>query len=336
MVSTKQKTVPRAALRFRVPVQFAKAKEKAADAEEAGGETPITMLARSAEPISHWYWGKIAHDMQGMQLRKETLPLDYCHDPGQIVGYADKFTADDDGLTVAGKLVSVFAGDRVDEITRKAAKGIPYEASIDFYGPMRLEEVHEGFSAQCNGKQIDGPALIVREWTLNAVAVCPLGADPNTRSQFAAGEPDQINVTLFSEHDPMAEKPASTETTKLSEPPAPQADPRAEFKATLAKFTAKFGAANGALWAAEGKTYEEALELHADAQAAQLKAATDAKDKEIDELKTKLAAVPQGEREPVSFNDEKKPSPGTAKPGETGGLTAFAKSIKLPEGYKKA
>jgi hypothetical protein len=336
-----KQTAPRAALRFRVPVEFAK-KQTA-----ESGETPITMLARSSEPIEHWYWGKIAHDFSGMQLRKEHLPLDYCHDPSQIVGVGTEFTTDAAGLHVSGKLVSAFAGDRVDEITKLAAAGVPYEASIDFYGPMKLERVRENEVAQVNGQQFEGPGIIVRQWMLNAVAVCPLGADSNTRSQFAAGEAADVEITL---HDPEATAMGATtpkteaKTTdtpavdpQLAQPQTPPAavpdpvDPVKQFAAKLAQFNAEFGAVNGSKWAAEGKTYEEAVKLHV----AELNAQLAAKDTENGELKTKLAAVDKGETSAVSFSEEGGAgSDGKSKNAKPGSNRAkFTAGTKLPAGW---
>lgn len=185
-----KESIPRAALQFRevgrAAVVFAK--KDSGDSRE----TPIAMLARSSQPIEHWYWGKVAHDFSGMKLRKENLPLDYCHDPNEIIGVAGTFVVKRDGLHVRGKLVSVFTGDRVDQITKLAAKGVPYEASIDFYGPMKLERVGENEVATCNGMEFTGPGVIVRQWILNGVAVCPLGADSNTSTRFSRSNPGPL------------------------------------------------------------------------------------------------------------------------------------------------
>jgi hypothetical protein len=192
-LSPKTKSVPRDALRLRAArgLLFAVGSGSAS-------EVAIKMLARSPEAIEHWYWGRIAHDMTGMTLRKDRLAIDWCHHSSEAIGYIDTFNANERaGLTVAGKLVSVADGDRAAEVIAKGRAGIPFESSIDFDGPMRLEEIGEGLSAECNGRTIVGPATIVREWTLNAVAVCPFGADPNTRTQFSATRPGElVNVVL--------------------------------------------------------------------------------------------------------------------------------------------
>jgi hypothetical protein len=41
--------------------------------------------------------------------------------------------------------------------------------------------------APVNGYQFEGPGIIVREWPLRGVAICPYGADANTESAALAG-----------------------------------------------------------------------------------------------------------------------------------------------------
>jgi hypothetical protein len=338
-------TVPSDALRFDVGrCQFAAAKD------QVGGDRPISMLARTAKPIEHWYFGKVVHDMAGMELAAPTLPIDYCHDPEEILGYLDQFNAGNDGLTVSGKLVSFQPDDRMAEICTKADAGVPYQASIAFDpNTYILEVVPEGMQVTVNGYGLQGPAVVIRQWTLVAVSVCPYGADSGTRASLSAAAAGDVPVQFVSSSkDPAAmsdqAKPATPDTkpTELAAPavPAPATspapvDPRAEFKATLAKFTEKFGAANGAAWAAEGLSYEQALEKHAATLSTQLTS----EQGKTKELETKLASVPRGETEPVSFStNEKHPAGGgtPAAPGKfahMGNVGKFAASVaeKLPK-----
>jgi hypothetical protein len=122
---------------------------------------------------------------------------------------------------------------------------------------MRLEKLAAGMVAVVNGREMEGPCVIVREWRLNAVAVCPVGADPNTVTQFSAnhpGEPVEV-VLVTTEAGSSTPEPAATasELTALT---------REQFAETLARFTAEFGTENGSEWAAAGLTYEAALESH--------------------------------------------------------------------------
>jgi hypothetical protein len=347
---------PREAFQFRAPIEFT-----FAEGDSNLTTAPVKMLARTAQPIDHWYWGKCVHDMDGVTF-KDRIPLDWCHWYDLNVGYASEITADKKtGLTVGGLIVSTRDDDMAAEILARGRAGVPYEASIDFHGPKRIEIVPEGSTAKVNGYSIDGPVVIFREWPLKAVAVCPFGADGGTSTKFsrdghrASEEPADVEVTLFSEPESMAKeadkknKPtdAPADDGQLSEtqqaPPAAHTEAAAAaaaaFKATLAQFVAEFGAVHGSQWAAEGKTHEEALKLHADGLAAQLKATGEAKDAEIEALKTKLAAVDKGETDALSFSD----GGGATDAAKTqlvskigSNLAAFASSIKMPERAGKA
>lgn len=327
------RTVPKAALAFDVgPLQFA--------APAESGNVPVKIRARSAQPINHWYWGKAVHDMAGFTPAAPSIPLDYCHNDAEILGYADKFEPSNDGLDVAGELVPFTDQDRASEVIHKQKAKVPYQASIYFgMEGLVIEEVGFGAKVQVNGFELEGPGIVFRKWTLRGVAVCPYGYDLKTQTKLAAGPlagEIEVPVTQLSAN-PMDKNTKPAETTPTTQPATeltppttqPTVDPRAEFKATLAKFTEKFGAENGAKWAAEGLTYEAALEQHSAALATRLTAET----AKVTELNGKLATVPRGEATPVSFGTNEKHEGGNTVPqkfAHCGKLGAFAASLKLP------
>ncbi len=201
------------------------------ESENDGGRIPITLKARSADPIPHWYWGKLVHDMEGMELRKETCPIDYCHrggwDSNELIGVASKFaTSTRKGLTITGELVSTRDDDRARDVIDKGRAGIPFEASIDFNGPgLVLEEVGEGAHVRVNGKRFDGPGTVVRKWQLRSVAVCPYGADGNTKSEFQNGD-DEVTVAFLTKEPDMATAPKPSESNETPDSdPKQQTDP---------------------------------------------------------------------------------------------------------------
>lgn len=157
---------------------------------DANGENaktaPIKIFARSAQPIDHWWWGRVVHDMAGM-TGKDRIPIDYCHDDKEVIGFMNKRELTDDGLLLSGALVP-FAkrqDDRATEVLHKSALGVPYEGSIDFRGEMAVEDVPAGVSTEVNGFQFAGPGVVIRQWTLRGVALCPYGADANTHAEFS-------------------------------------------------------------------------------------------------------------------------------------------------------
>ncbi len=235
MSTTLEKQVPANALQLRCgELEFA---DVAGDPKEF----PFVMKARTADVIQHPYWGRIVHDMAGMTLRKPTCPIDYCHWSDQIIGVGQKFTADNSGLTVSGKLVALAADseDRAFEIGTKAKAGVPYEASIDFRGPgIVIEELGEGAMAEVNGQQLTGPLTIVRKWPLRSVAVAPYGADSGTSTAFSeTKDGEQFSVNILHEGKQMADIT-----------PLPKTETPGVSLDTLKQFTDAFGdKANGYL-----------------------------------------------------------------------------------------
>ena len=297
-----EKHVPAAAARFTGVCEFVATGEGATDSRR------FRMLARSDKPMEHWYWGNIAHDMDGMQ-HKDRIAVDYAHNDGEVIGYVDTFAVGKEGLILEGELVSLAAGDRADEVYQKGKAGIPWEASINFAGPMRVEEVDEDESAEVNGYELAGPAVIVREWHLRGVAICPYGADAMTQTQFNAQ--DTIPVTY--------------ERTDMD----------SKTDKTGKDFLDAFGA-QGGVWFAEGKDFSECMKLHiagikadnaalteksaklaADLDAAvkaqaEATAKTDALAKSNAELTAEVArlkaAIPAGEEKPLTGGDGSKVS----------------------------
>jgi hypothetical protein len=310
------------------------------DNGEGAKSAPIHMKARTAQPVQHWFWGRVVHDMAGMHLHKDRLPIDYVHNPAEVIGYLNHFRADADGLEVSGALVPYKESDRASEIIHKARAGVPYEASINFGGPgIKVEEVAEGQAAQVNGYQFDGPGIIVREWPLRGVAVCPYGADMNTRSELAQDPSIPVTFTSPGKEPPMSEpKPAEAAPTapavdapktELAAEAPPESGPvlgkpgavdaaqtppaSAEASAGRAAPPAEPGAVELSDARAECKRFLEAFgpkggewfaagKTFAEAQdlhAADLRA-------ENETLKARLAALERGEAKPVTFQAEKR------------------------------
>ena len=166
------------------------------------GRVPVSMLIRSNEGVERfgesWY-----HDFAGMR-HKGRVPIDYRHDPDQVIGYLDKFEEKRDGMHASGYLVP-YQDDVVGEITHKAKAGVPYEASIYFGGNgLRVEEVSPSGTAKVNGRTVHGPAVIFREWPLRGVAICPYGADSSTRTKL--NQDDTFHVPIVSEEKNMSEE----------------------------------------------------------------------------------------------------------------------------------
>lgn len=319
----KTENIPASAFRFDATVSSIK------KTDQTSNEAEISLLARSSQPIEHWFWGRIVHDMEGYSA-KDKICLDYCHDENQIIGYSDIQDVGKEGLTLAGKLVSVIEGDRADIVIRQGAAGIPFEASI-FFDEAVLEWIPENTTTEVNGFQFAGPGVIAREWRLRGCAVCPYGADGNTESQLAdssafhfswrgkpmprknsaekltAAHADQLEETKVEANaETNTEATASTETkeggdestpaeateTQVEEASQLSSDPRCELK----RFMNRFGDADGAKFFADGLDWSTAQDKFIDKLCAERDAAT----KRAEDAESKLKQIGEtvGEKEP--------------------------------------
>lgn len=177
---------------------FSACKFELGDNGEGAKSAPIKLQARSGQPIEHWYWGKVVHDLDGMKLSKSRLPVDYCHYDHEVIGYLNKFDTDTGDLIVGGALVPFKDSDRATEIIYKSKEGVPYEASINFGGDgIKVQFLDKDEMADVNGYQLEGPATIIREWPLRGVAICPYGADANTETSVFNDKNKTFTAEVF-------------------------------------------------------------------------------------------------------------------------------------------
>lgn len=204
----------------------------------------ISILARTPDPINHWYWGQLVHDFAGLE-HKDRIVLDYCHSDEDLIGFADNFVINAKGLWLNGRIESTRDDDMAETVLKRADKGIPYEGSI-YFAPIELEYIPEGVSTQVNNVQITGEAIIVRKWALRACSVCPHGYDYGTESMMSA-EASAASVPLKWKGDMTATTPTATE---------------ADVRAQLKQFTDRFGAEAGVNYFNAGKSLADATAEH--------------------------------------------------------------------------
>jgi hypothetical protein len=356
------KVLPRSALHFRSECKFADVA-----AGDEGKTVPFTMTARTADPINHWYWGRVVHDMNGMELSKPKLAVDYCHDADEVMGFADKFDLSSGDLVVSGELIPMpdDEDDCATEVIYKQKLGVPYEASIDFSGgnPV-IEWVPAGATVEVNAKEFAGPGYVIRQWTLRGLAICPYGADPNTTTEFAAS--DKITVTTINapkgEQQMSQPNQATTDPTKgaaagaganpaqlqqqgdggATPPPAAGGEPKPEQK-----YITAFGDV-GARWFLEKKPIEECVTEFTKQLKVSHSAELEQKQKQFDQDKAalqgqldaanqKLASIGRGDGGVTFSNaDGGNADPNAVKANQhlSPGMARFAQAIKLP-GQKK-
>ena len=222
--------VPADACRFSIPLAFA-------NKIEEQNTVPVSIKARDGGIVEHWWWGRTVHDMEGMERHKDHLTIDYCHDSDEVLGYMDTFDTSKGDLETSGKLILHTPDDRASEIYAKSKAGVQYEASIDFDGPLRIEEVGDGIEVEVNGREFIGPLTIFRQWSLRGVAICPHGYDRHTETKFNKGD-----------------RVVAVETTKQTKSETP------DTKEELKQYINAFGKEKGTDWYLEGMSFESAKE----------------------------------------------------------------------------
>jgi len=259
----------------------------------------IRLKARSGEPIAHWYWGNVVHDLSGVR-HKPRIAVDYAHNESEVLGYVNHFDTETNDLWLTGAMTPWREDDRASEVMFKMREGVPYEASIFFGGDgIKVQEIAEGQIEQVNGRQFEGPGIIIREWPLRGVAICPYGADQNTESAamssgktFAAEivatehkEHEMNTETAAVEVEAVVEAPAAVETpaveteavetpvpevaTEQAQEAAPEAQPLSREEFT--KIADEFGADVAVQTVRDGGDYSTALRLAFDASKAEVK-----------------------------------------------------------------
>ena len=301
---------PAEAFTFSIAAPFAFA---AADNASAGTSAAFELLARTGGPVDHWYWGRIVHDFAGM-VHRESIPVDYCHDVNEPIGYADKFNTTTGDLVISGSVESIEAGDEAAKLIAKSRRGIPYQASI-YFDPfsMVVEFVPEGMNANVNGRDVAGPVVIARQWTLRGVAICPHGHDVGTSAQIA----DAVGAFSLTWKGPLTMSTQADATTNANPPadagnlaaPVTSATPgtpgqmidtaaaRAQFTAELQKFTERFPNVGAGYFAQTGGNYQQACELYIDKLSADLVAANTAREEAA--AKLSAAQLNHGEAKPI-------------------------------------
>jgi hypothetical protein len=361
---TTKRKVPSSALEFRLPCEFV------AEAKPDPLRGPVKLTARSGEPIDHWYWGRIVHDMAGM-VHKPRVALDWCHDQDEPIGYADTFDISSGDLQIGGEIIATDDEDRAAMVLAKGRAGVPFEASIKFgHQDLALEEIPKGFTAEVNGRSIEGPVIVARHWNLRGVAVCLYGYDPNTKTSFAADGDREVELTILQTKgtgimpNGKTNDQALTELTEGQEA-KPQTDQgelaagqtetqkppeQAAWKVQLADYTTRFGGELGAKWLTEDKplvdAYAEFVAMLATEHSAELAAVEGkltAAEEKVGELERKIAQLGElaaGEGQPLSSNPagageraEGELSEKAKKLAETKpvGLAKFAAGLRLPK-----
>jgi hypothetical protein len=267
-----RREIPAAALHMRI------GEMSLGDNGEGAKTAPFKMRARSGDALDHWFWGRIVHDFEGM-THNSRIPIDYCHDSSEVIGYGNKFDTASGSLEVEGALTPYKDSDRPSEIIAKSQMGVPYQASI-FFDDASIQDIPAGVDTEVNGKKFSGPGVVVREWSLRGVAVCPYGYDSNTETRFSKSDvcsckvlempetttdqpvsEDKVSVDDTETVDDSVESDVDVEETTETSDVETQEEEETVQLSDGPRFLECFGD-RGGVWFAEGKTFSEAQQLY--------------------------------------------------------------------------
>ena len=254
---------PADALQFRMGRDFS--------VEKKDGKHAVNLIAFSGKELNHWWWGRCIFDRAGATIAKEKIPIDYQHNPRDVLGYLDQFSGDP-ALECSGFLVPFKEDDLVSEILHKKSMGVPYQCSVSLADSgFEFEYVprNQNGTVVVNGQTFsvaDEGITIFTKFTIDGVAICLYGSDSNT--------------TLFNQPPK-----GTTPNPPMSKTETPPAAPKETDTRELAQvFSKKFGNELGFKYFSEGLTEQEATEQHL----AKLFADCEAKDKEIESLRSEV------------------------------------------------
>jgi phage major head subunit gpT-like protein len=162
-----------------------------------------------------WSEEDIYVDLQGITWTDKNLPINADHNTALsgILGNTTSVAVDaKEGLVVAAFLNGI--EDDCKKVIAHSIAGVQFQASIGA-AALTSEYIRAGQVGTVNGRQVEGPAMIVRKTRLRHIAVVTNGADDNTMTKIAAQATQSKGMTMSA--------PANTAATPENTPAAPAA-----------------------------------------------------------------------------------------------------------------
>jgi len=161
-----------------------------AEGEDGGEEKPsrFEILANTGKIID-FGWYRFVIQLSGVRANSK-FPALLQHRVDQIVGTADEYSADDNGLYVKGAFskVTSFA----EQVLGLAREGFPWQASIQIRAKV-IRELAAGETYKVNGRTVEGPLEIWTESEMGEVSFVAFGADPDTAAVAMGARPGTNN-----------------------------------------------------------------------------------------------------------------------------------------------
>lgn len=162
-----------------VPTNFIEA-----SAAAAGEAFPKAQsVAYSGGPMELGYGRPVYPDLAGMEIPTQEIAVLRQHDHKEVLGQTTRIGVVDSQLTADWTVSG--SGPYADVFREDSKRGIKSQASIGFWAKT-WERIDAGQTATVNGRQIEGPAYIVRKSMVGELSMVPWGADHKTSNKLAA------------------------------------------------------------------------------------------------------------------------------------------------------
>ncbi len=217
---------------------------------DADATTRVRLTVLAADALERWGLGRFAFEFATTRPLRERLALDYDHDDGAVVGYAEGFESTDDGIFCDATILGgPDAPARARELAFCLKNGVPFEVSplVDF-STATMESVPDGATVRLNGREIAGPLDVARGATIRGVAICPHGTDPKTAALVELSA--RLNNWKEEKEKEMADEKNPVDGA--------QANEKKSVNAELETMIEEFGRERGLDYYLAGKTLDEA------------------------------------------------------------------------------
>lgn len=253
---------------------------------DAGATTRVRLTVLAADALERWGLGRFAFEFATTRPLRERLALDYDHDDGAVVGYAEGFESTDDGIFCDATILGgPDAPARARELAFCLKNGVPFEVSplVDF-STATMESVPDGATVRLNGREIAGPLDVARGATIRGVAICPHGTDPKTAALVELSA--RLNNWKEEKEKEMADEKNPVDGEQTEE--------KKSVNAELETMIEEFGRERGLDYYLAGKSLEEARAEDYEELKASRKSA-EAEKKAADEAEKDAADAPTDE-----------------------------------------
>ena len=169
--------VPRKALQF---VEHGSTLVELSQAEEGSRTRSASITGYSGGPIDHWYWGRLAINVEGIKFKKNTFPVLEDHLQSRKVGFSKKPDVSEGKLRLQATLLSTEAA---QEFVSLNDQGFPYEASISVL-PLTIRRFDKPTDVNVNGKLLKNMDVIIEASLYKETSICVFGYDSDTESSL--------------------------------------------------------------------------------------------------------------------------------------------------------